>query len=534
MIYSEEDNIDNNDSNTIINEIPLNHDACNHSVPIAQLVSIQEEESDVATSREPTITVMGLPYVEDQDCDQGCMETIDVNNGNNLLYRKLQISKTVSIVVSIAVIMLCLTILVVTICGTTDFCSNQSSSNIRATDTNDDSNNNNDKTYYPLDHRAIEMINYINNITLSNRIIEHPLHNSTDVMPPEELALQFMIENDSKYLLPYHTNHSIRIRQRYALRTFYYATTRSRHHWTNSSGWVTINQNEIDDECMWYGVTCTSTALLNSNTSNNNTTTMMVENVVTVLDMYDNNLYGYIPSDLGLLSYLEHFDISSNQMFGSIPESMGLLTSLLSINMLRSYDLANSPLFLNGTIPNAVGNWSKLISFDITGNNFTSTLPKSMSNWNKTIEILEIASNDLSGTIPSFITSWTNLIDFNCENNMYMNGTIPNSIGNLRNLQTLRLAHNLFTGTLPSSIQYLSNFKYIDVALNSLTGTIPNGVENWTNLVSAAFNDNYFAGSMPQGICTNVSDVVVDCESTLLINCSCCKACDITESNNTN
>jgi hypothetical protein len=86
------------------------------------------------------------------------------------------------------------------------------------------------------------------------------------------------------------------------------------------------------------------------------------------------------------------------------------------------------------------------------------------------------------------------------------------------------------TETLPSSIQYLSN---LNVALNSLTGTIPNGVENWTNILYATLNDNHFTGTIPQGVCTNVSNVVVDFESILYVNCTCCKSeyCEKQESN---
>jgi Leucine-rich repeat (LRR) protein len=184
---------------------------------------------------------------------------------------------------------------------------------------------------------------------------------------------------------------------------------------------------------MWFGVFCASRTKLEPEY------TLIVENVVTLLEVHNNNLHGYFPSDLGLLSNLERIDVSSKLLYGSLPESIGQWTSILYVNMNRPLILNNNPLFLNGTLPNSIGNWNKLISFDIVGSIFTGTMPQSLSNWNTTAHEVKMNANKFTGSIPSYVTLWLNLTWFDCGNNRFMNGTIPESIGNLRYLQLLDL-----------------------------------------------------------------------------------------------
>jgi hypothetical protein len=501
------------DTDTLTNEVDESDDTAIHntSVPVAHLVPIrEEEEEDAITSRAPTMTIVGTIYIEEEHY----VNNMDDHNKNTIqckdIFETIQQNKVLCTLSMILMILFFTAGLVGTICGTTNSCSKDTNS--RKNSNNPTDTDNMDKSNYSFDQRAIEMMDYINSITLSNRTIVYPLMNNSIISLPEELALQWMIELDPLQLLPNRTDHLLRIRQRYALRTLYFATTSSGSQWTNSIGWL---NNDVDDECMWFGVICKGARKLNDSISTR-----------VILDMNNNGLHGLIPTDIGLLLNLQEIYLYSNLIYGPLPETIGQWTSVEKIDMHRSAAISVSPVKLNGTLPHTVGNWKKLTMIDLGSHSFTGTLPQSMSKWNASIKSFIISDNSFSGTFPSFIASWANVTTLNMRTNG-LNGSIPESIGNSRHLDTLILYHNSFTGTLPSSIQYLSNLKEFDVSENSLTGKIPNGLENWSNILFASFNDNKFVGSMPEGICnTNVSNVAVDCESTLKLNCSCCLHCN--------
>ena len=58
------------------------------------------------------------------------------------------------------------------------------------------------------------------------------------------------------------------------------------------------------------------------------------------------------------------------------------------------------------------------------------------------------------------------------ENILYV-GPLPASIGNLVNLENLKLTGNLLTGPIPSSIGSLSSLKFLNLGGNKFSGSIP-------------------------------------------------------------
>jgi hypothetical protein len=498
----------------------------NISVPVAHLVPIQEEDdNDSPVPRTPPMTVVGTPYVENEYNDPN--SNPNNPNGNddddNNLQKSIRLKKIICILTTMVVIMFCVAGIVGTVCGITNSCSKKKSTN----NSNDENDIFENKTVYPLNERAIAMKDYINNITLSNQTVTYPININGTNTTPEELALHWMIAIDPLQLLVNKTEHLYQIRQRYALQTLFFATSKGKNEWMNVSGWLNNNNNNnIDNECGWFGVYCTNITTMDDSIISM-TTIKINAMVVTKLDLNHNGLRGYILPDIGLLSHLQEIDLSSNLVDGPLPESIGQWTSIRHINLQR-WDATNvSPLKLYGAIPNSVGNWNKLISINLNGHNFTGTLPPSMSNWNASIESLIISNNAFTGTFPSFITLYRNLTILELGINQF-NGTIPNDIGNLHLLQSLYLYYNNISGTLPTSIQYLTNIESFDVGRNVLTGTIPSGVAYWSNIENVNFMINNFVGSVPETLCShnNLSSLVIDCESTLLQNnCSCCVEC---------
>ncbi|CAN1156291.1 MDIS1-interacting receptor like kinase 2, partial [Linum perenne] len=69
---------------------------------------------------------------------------------------------------------------------------------------------------------------------------------------------------------------------------------------------------------------------------------------LTYFELSVNELYGTIPSQIGLLTNLLYLYLSLNLFTGSIPPEIGLLTKLDTLHLTQ--------LELNGSIPHQIGN----------------------------------------------------------------------------------------------------------------------------------------------------------------------------------
>ena len=121
---------------------------------------------------------------------------------------------------------------------------------------------------------------------------------------------------------------------------------------------------------------------------------------VTELQLYDNQLTGAIPPELGNLANLRYLSLIDNKLTGPIPSSLGNLTNLGSL------DLYNNQL--TGSIPPELGNLANLEYLSLWVNQLTGEIPSSLGNLTN-LEQLWLSSGDqLTGSIPrSWATSPT-------------------------------------------------------------------------------------------------------------------------------
>lgn len=197
---------------------------------------------------------------------------------------------------------------------------------------------------------------------------------------------------------------------------------------TNGSGWATntnwLKTTSVSD---WDGVN-------------------VVNNRVSSLFLFNNQLNGVIPSSLGNLSNLEYLNLSKNQLSGSIPSSLGNLTKLEALVIFQNY--------LTGIIPSSLGNLNNLWVLALSENQLSGSIPTSLGNLNELI-YLYLWGNQLTGTIPSSLGNLSNLtilyLDFN-----YLSGQIPTSFGNLNKLVELGFGMNLLNGSIPNNFTNLT------------------------------------------------------------------------------
>ncbi|KAI3833428.1 hypothetical protein MKX03_019923 [Papaver bracteatum] len=257
--------------------------------------------------------------------------------------------------------------------------------------------------------------------------------------------------------------------------------------------------------CKWFGITCnnegniTELILTNSNlqgTLQSFNFSSFANSVVIYLS--NNNLSGSIPSQIGSLSKLTHFDLSMNKFSVHIPLEIGFLTNMnlsdLSQNHISGQiptsicNLSNlNALYLHtnkfsGTIPLEIGKLESLVDLDLSTNNLNATIPASICNL-RNINTLYLYVNNLSGYIPLEIGKIEFLVDLDLSTNN-INGPIPASICKFRNINTLYLYENNLSGYIPLKIRKLESLVDLELSTNNLSGPIPASICNLSNITT--------------------------------------------------
>ena len=165
-----------------------------------------------------------------------------------------------------------------------------------------------------------------------------------------------------------------RIRQRFALATFYYSTNGAS--WVYDRGWLTNA-----DECRWY-----------SRKAENETwdySPCNSQGIYEDLLQWKNDLSGRIPPEISLLTALKRVNLQNQLLEWTLPSEMGLCTNLKELNLTRNFGL-------RGTVPSEIGQLSKLESLDISMSSFTGGIPSEIGSLSA-LSKLHTFGNGLSG-----------------------------------------------------------------------------------------------------------------------------------------
>ncbi|WCJ42955.1 Receptor kinase-like protein Xa21 [Euphorbia peplus] len=239
-----------------------------------------------------------------------------------------------------------------------------------------------------------------------------------------------------------------------------------------------------------------------------------------ILSLSYNHFEGDLDTDFGSLTMLQELYLGFNNFEGRIPFEMGNLADLEEL-----YLGMNN---LDGTIPSNIFNLSTLKILDLNTNHHSGILPPNFGLHLPNLEELYFGVNKIHGPIPISLSNASKLTEIDFSNNMF-SGSIPDSLGNLRNLQDLRLWNNILSCrsllTLFSSLANCINLTTLQLGLNplntmlplsignlssslqnfyiggnGLTGTIPEEIGNLTNLISLNLENNNLEGFIPKTI----------------------------------
>ncbi len=181
------------------------------------------------------------------------------------------------------------------------------------------------------------------------------------------------------------------------------------------------------------------------------------------LRLRSNGLTGSLPVELAQLPELSVLDLAGNELEGRIPSALGDITRLERLNLASNR--------LSGSIPPSLAQLSELRHLALGGNGLSGAVPSELGDLGR-LELLDIGENQLVGEIPGELAKLANLIRLSLGGN-FLTGTIPPEMGDLDHLQSINLQGNQLSGSIPSSLGKLGAMEDIRLADNELSGPIP-------------------------------------------------------------
>ncbi|CAB9500028.1 Leucine Rich Repeat [Seminavis robusta] len=374
---------------------------------------------------------------------------------------------------------------------------------------------------------------------VKNLLPEESIRAMAQIDSPQAKAFQWIVEDQNLLMLS-----DDRILQRYALATLYHATNGDE--WALNDYWLNHNVHE----CQWFGKDVfamknmvakfypgylseffppTEAPPVNCN----------VNGHYLNLWLDKNNLVGYLPQELYLLTTLKTLSVGFNQLkrgissqiglltslegasfakmqdAGEIPSELGVLTNLKGLSLSTSnhqgsipselWQLTNMQTLalsfnkdLRGSLPTKIASMSKLKMFAIADTSLTGSIPTEMGLLQDTLEWIALGGNSLTGPIPSEFGLLTNMLLLSAYENM-LSGSIPTELGELTLFQYfIALRGNMLSGPIPSELGRLTSLKLsLNLHDNKLSGAIPTELGRLGALQDFSVDNNVISGHIP-------------------------------------
>ncbi|KAF7820345.1 receptor-like protein EIX2 [Senna tora] len=253
-----------------------------------------------------------------------------------------------------------------------------------------------------------------------------------------------------------------------------------------------------------------------------------------VLGMASWHLGPTFPSWLQSQKHLQYLDISNSMVSESIPTWFwGTFNTAYFFNLSQNY--------IKGELPNIVINsiisgvlvdlsWNKLSGelpylssnvsvLDLSSNQFSGSITHFLcieQDKPKSLEFLNLASNNLSGEIPDCWMMWPCLVTLKLQNN-HFTGNLPTS---MRSLAFLEMGENQFSGVIPLWVgQSLFNLKILRLASNKFSGPIPHQICDMSSLHILDLAENNLSGNIPKCVNHLSAMLVINTSSGSYIPC---------------
>jgi len=200
----------------------------------------------------------------------------------------------------------------------------------------------------------------------------------------------------------------------------------------------------------------------------------------TCVSMYldEDDLFGTIPTEIGLLTELTYFEVDSNFLTGTIPTEFGKCLKMLDAEFYTNW--------FTGSIPTEIGSLTDMTYFDVEENALTGPIPTEFG----LLTLLEEAWLNENSRYHDRGPAWIGV-------RSGLTGPIPTELGNLQQLTELHMDDNRLTGTLPTEFGRLQALTEITLQVNRLTGTFPTELGEMDALSYFAAFENPFTGTLP-------------------------------------
>ncbi|CAB9510723.1 leucine rich repeat [Seminavis robusta] len=322
-----------------------------------------------------------------------------------------------------------------------------------------------------------------------------------DPTSPQSMAYEWLLEDDDDGKSNLHSD--ARISQKFALATLYFAT--SGDTWADNTNWL----NHSIHECGWFHAPDFAMKETMQHVypgylseffppSEPPPTPCNSHGIYQNLWLDRNNLVGFIPEELYMLSSLQTLSLGWNQLDGVLSTRLGQL-----------FDLEGLAIFGQprvGNIPSEIGLLTKLRGLLLTNSNHQGLLPSEL--WQLTnIETLALMDHkQMQGTIPSEVGHFSSL-KWIVVTESDINGSIPTELGQIESLEWIVLERNRLSGSIPKELAIHANKLMMSMFGNDLVGTIPSELGLLTSLnFILTLRGNQLSGSIPSelGLLTNL------------------------------